>query len=64
MPCMLLPCFEGPKEDWFCQLGHPRKIKNLLTYLVIFAVCERKLIAKVSVTNDLRQRKIVRGHLA
>ena len=34
MPCMLLPCFEGPKEDWFCQLGHPRKIKNLLTYLL------------------------------
>ena len=25
--------FEGLKEDWFCQLGHPRKIKNLLTYL-------------------------------
>ena len=26
--------FEGLKEDWFCQLGHPRKIKNLLTYLL------------------------------
>ena len=26
--------FEGLKEDWFCQLGHPRKIKNLLTYLI------------------------------
>ena len=25
--------FEGSKEDWYCQLGHPRKIKNLLTYL-------------------------------
>ena len=25
--------FEGPKEDWYCQLCHPRKIKNLLTYL-------------------------------
>ena len=24
-------CFEGLKEDWFCQLGHPRKTKNLLT---------------------------------
>ena len=36
MPCMLLPCFEGPKEDWFCQLGHPRKIKNLLTYLLTY----------------------------
>ena len=24
---------QGPKEDWLCQLGHPRKIKNLLTYL-------------------------------
>ena len=23
---------EGPNEDWFCQLGHSRKIKNLLTY--------------------------------
>ena len=22
---------EGPKEDWLCQLGNPRKIKNLLT---------------------------------
>ena len=26
--------FESPKEDWYCQLGHPRKIKNLLTYLL------------------------------
>ena len=26
--------FEGLKEDWFCQLGHPRKIKDLLTYLL------------------------------
>ena len=26
--------FEGPKEDWYCQLGHPGKIKNLLTYLL------------------------------
>ena len=25
--------FEGLKEDWFSQLGHPRQIKNLLTYL-------------------------------
>ena len=25
---------EGPKEDWYGQLGHPRKIKNLLTYLL------------------------------
>ena len=23
--------FEGPKKDWYYQLGHPRKIKNLLT---------------------------------
>ena len=28
--------FEGPKEDWYCQLGHPRKIKNLLTYLLTY----------------------------
>ena len=28
--------FEGLKEDWFCQLGHPRKIKNLLTYLLTY----------------------------
>ena len=28
--------FEGPKEDWYCQLGHPRKIKNLLTYLLSY----------------------------
>ena len=28
--------FEGPKEDWYCQVGHPRKIKNLLTYLLIY----------------------------
>ena len=27
--------FEGPKEDWLCQLGHPRKIKNLLTYYLL-----------------------------
>ena len=27
--------FEGLKEDWFCQLGHPRKIKNLLTYFYL-----------------------------
>ena len=26
--------FEGPKEDWYCQLSHPPKIKNLLTYLL------------------------------
>ena len=26
--------FEGLKEDWFCQLGHPCKFKNLLTYLL------------------------------
>ena len=26
--------FEGPKEDWYSQLGHPREIKNLLTYLL------------------------------
>ena len=26
--------FEGPKEDWLCQLGYPRKIKYLLTYLL------------------------------
>ena len=38
MPCMLLPCFEGAKEDWFCQLGHPRKIKNLLTYLLTYSL--------------------------
>ena len=31
---------------------------------VIFAVCEHKLIAKVSVTNNLRQRNIVRGNQA
>ena len=30
----------------------------------MFAVSERKLIAKVSVTNNLRQRKIVRGNQA
>ena len=29
--------FEGLKEDWFWQLGHPRKIKNLLTYLLTIA---------------------------
>ena len=28
--------FEGLKIDWFCQLGHPRKIKNLLTYLLTY----------------------------
>ena len=26
-------CFEGPKEDWYSQLGHPRLIKNLLYIL-------------------------------
>ena len=30
--------------------------------LAIFAVRERKLIAKVSVTNNIRQRKVVRGN--
>ena len=28
--------FEGPKEDWYCQSGHPRKINNLLTYLLAY----------------------------
>ena len=28
--------FEGLKEDWFCLLGHPRKIKNLLNYLLTY----------------------------
>ena len=28
--------FEGPKEDLYCQLGPPRKIKNLLTYLLTY----------------------------
>ena len=32
---LILICLEGPKEDWSSQLGHPRKIKNLLTYLLI-----------------------------
>ena len=26
--------FEGPNDDWYCQLGHPREIKILLTYLL------------------------------
>ena len=31
--------FEDPKEDWYCQLLYPRKIKNfltLLTYLLTY----------------------------
>ena len=27
---------EGPKEDWYYQLGYPLKIKNLLTYLLTY----------------------------
>ena len=27
--------FEDPKVDWYCQLGYPRKMKNLLTYLLL-----------------------------
>ena len=32
---VIIMYFEGPKEDWYCQLGHPRKIKNLLTLLYL-----------------------------
>ena len=35
-----------------------------LSNIRICAVCERKLVAKFSVTNNLRQRKTVRGNLA
>ena len=43
--------FKGLKEDWFCHWDHPRKIKNLLTYLLTFqslrnfapVVCEDRL---------------------
>ena len=38
------------------------KVSEISKISLIFAVCERKLIAKVSVTNNLRQRKIVRGN--
>ena len=36
MSYLLLPSFRGPKEDWYSQLGHPHKIKNLLTYLFTY----------------------------
>ena len=37
MSCLLLLCFEGPTEDWYSQLNHPHKIKNLLTYLLTYS---------------------------
>ena len=35
------------------------ELSNICLFIIVFAVCES--IAKVSVTNNLRQRKNVRG---
>ena len=53
---MLLPCFEGPKEDWFCQLGHTRKIKNLLTYLLTPTYCY--LFPKTCLKHPAAQKQL------
>ena len=32
--CVICGFLEGLREDWFHQMSDPRKIKNLLTYLL------------------------------
>ena len=32
--CVICVFLEGLMEDWFHQMSNPRKIKNLLTYLL------------------------------
>ena len=32
--CVIFGFLEGLMEDWFHQMSNPRKIKNLLTYLL------------------------------
>ena len=32
--CVICGFLEGLMEDWFHQMSYPRKIKNLLTYLL------------------------------
>ena len=51
--------FEGLKEDWFCQLGHPRKIKNLLTYLLMCQV-SLGLIEVQMGAHDFKYNKVPR----
>ena len=43
--------FEGLKEDWFCQLGHPRKIKNLLTYLLTLLTDDKQRVVIAILTG-------------
>ena len=34
--CVICGFLEGLMEDWFHQMSNPRKIKNLLTYLLTY----------------------------
>ena len=52
----LCSCRFNSVAKFHCQIS--------VTKVIIFVVCERKLIAKVSVTNNLRQRKNTRGRQA
>ncbi len=36
-------CSEGPGEDWFYQPSYPLKIKNILSYLILYFISSGRL---------------------